>query len=167
MTHPLANYLHPSLRLSVLGLLALASSAFAADPNVFATKHGAIRGIDVVAYFNLEPGAKAVAGKDAHSYEWNGATWKFATEENREKFIEDPEKYAPQYGGYCAFAVSHGFTKPVNTNAWQIVDNKLYLNLSKGVRKKWAKDIPGHISSADNNWPHVLTACEAHDNCRD
>ncbi len=71
-------------------------------------------------------------------------------------FVVDPEKYAPQYGGYCAYAVASNFTKPTDPNAWTIVDDKLYLNLSKGVKKKWSKDIPGNIVKADGNWPAVL-----------
>ena len=144
----------------------LAGNAHAADPNIFATKKGAIRGFDPVAYFTLQPGDSAVKGSDEFTHEWMGATWKFVNAANRDAFAAEPEKYAPQYGGYCAFAVSHGFTKPVNVNAWRVVDNKLYLNLSKGVKRKWEKDISGHISRADNNWPTVLTACEAHGNCR-
>ena len=147
-------------------LLFAASAAQAADPNVFATKKGAIRGIDPVAYFSLQPGDKAVKGSNEFTHEWMGATWKFASADNRDAFAADPEKYAPQYGGYCAFAVSHGFTKPINVNAWRIVDDKLYLNLSKGVKRKWEKDIAGHIARADGHWPTVLSACEEHGNCR-
>lgn len=151
--------------ISAFILIFISSSAFAADPDIFATKKGAIRGVDVVAYFSLEPGDKAIKGTDEFTYEYMGATWKFASAANRDAFIAKPEKYAPQYGGYCAFAVSHGFTKPVNVQAWRIVDDKLYLNLSKGVKRKWEKDIAGNIERADNNWPTVLTACEEHGNC--
>lgn len=151
--------------ISAFILLFISSGAFAADPDIFATKSGAIRGVDVVAYFSLEPGNKAIKGTDEFTYEYMGATWKFASAANREAFIANPEKYAPQYGGYCAFAVSHGFTKPVNVQAWRIVDDKLYLNLSKGVKRKWEKDIAGNIERADNNWPTALTACEEHGNC--
>ena len=153
-------------RLMGVVLLLLAGAAQAADPNIFSTKKGAIRGVDPVAYFSLEPGDSAVKGDDAFTHEWMGATWKFVSAENRDAFAADPEKYAPQYGGYCAFAVSHGFTKPINVNAWRIVDDKLYLNLSKGVKRKWEKDIPGNISRADGHWPTALSACEEHGNCR-
>ncbi|MEM7098047.1 MAG: YHS domain-containing (seleno)protein [Pseudomonadota bacterium] len=138
----------------------------AADPNIFSTKKGAIRGFDPVAYFNLTDGDKAVRGSDEITYEWMGATWKFANTENRDAFAANPEKFAPQYGGYCAFAVSHGFTKPVDEDAWRIVDGKLYLNLSKRVKKKWEKDVPGNIAKGDANWPTALTSCEEHGNCR-
>ena len=148
----------------VLGLISQA--LYAADPAVFSTKDGAIRGIDVVAYFSLEKGAKAVRGSDEFVYEWNNTTWKFSSAENRGLFAANPEKYAPQYGGYCAYAAASNFTKPVNPDAWEIVDGKLYLNLSHGVKRKWSKDIPGFIARADANWPSLLLSCEKHDNCR-
>ena len=149
-----------------LVLLFTTSALHAADPNIFSTKKGALRGVDVVAYYGLEPGAKAVKGSEQFTHQWMGASWMFASAENRDAFAANPEQYAPQYGGYCAFAVSHGFTKPVNVHAWRIVDDKLYLNLSKGVKRKWEKDIQGNIVRADNHWPTVLTACEANGNCR-
>ena len=64
--------------------------------------------------------------------------------------------YAPQYGGYCAWAVSQGYTAPIDPKAWKVVDGKLYLNYSKSVQKNWEKDIPGHIVSADGHWPRIL-----------
>lgn len=143
--------------LSVIGMLMLSGAVQAADPNIYShKKSGAIKGTDPVAYFSLEAGQKAVKGSKEHTHEWNGATWRFSSADNKDKFIENPEKYAPQYGGYCAFAVSHNFTKPTDPNAWRIVDGKLYLNLSKKVQRKWLKDVPGNISKADNNWPTVL-----------
>ena len=67
-----------------------------------------------------------------------------------------PEKYAPQYGGYCAWAVSQGYTASSDPTAWKIVNGKLYLNYSVGVQRKWSEDIPGNIAKADSNWPNVL-----------
>ena len=131
-------------------------SASAADPEIFSKKSSAIRGYDPVAYFDLDKGADAVKGSKEFSHDWKGTTWYFSSAENKDKFVDNPEKFAPQYGGYCAFAVSHGFTKPTDPDAWYIHDDKLYLNLSKGVQKKWFKDIPGNIQRADNNWPSVL-----------
>ena len=65
-------------------------------------------------------------------------------------------KYAPQFGGYCAYAVSQGYTARTVAEAWSVVDDKLYLNYSLGVRKRWKKDIAGHIAAANKNWPEVL-----------
>ncbi|NJN21151.1 MAG: YHS domain-containing protein [Leptolyngbya sp. RL_3_1] len=123
------------------------------QPVVYAEGGIALKGADPVAYFT---DATYVAGDAAHSYDWNGATWHFASAENRDQFASDPEKYAPQYGGYCAWAVSQGNTAAIDPNAWEIVDGKLYLNYNQKVKDRWVEDIPGNISQADQNWPQVL-----------
>jgi hypothetical protein len=81
------------------------------------------------------------------------ATWLFSSAENRDRFAADPQKYAPQYGGYCSYAVSQGHTASIDPEAWRVVDGKLYLNYSKGVQKKWEMDTTGYIQKADQNWP--------------
>ena len=85
------------------------------------------------------------------------ATWRFSSEENRAAFAANPEAYAPQYGGYCAYAVSQGYTASTTPEAWTIVEDKLYLNFSTSVRRRWERDIPGHIAAANANWPDVLS----------
>ncbi|MEM7218587.1 MAG: YHS domain-containing (seleno)protein [Pseudomonadota bacterium] len=157
-------------RLLGLGLMSAAlwltaSLAHAADRDVFADTTGAVRGVDVVAYHSLAAGAPAVRGDPAITFEYMGATWRFASIENRELFSADPARYAPQYGGYCAFAVSHGFTKSVDPDLWHIVDGKLYLNFNKRADRKWLRNRDAAIGRADSNWPTVLLACEKHDNC--
>lgn len=112
----------------------------------------AIDGTDPVAYFTE---GRPVEGSSDHESEWNGATWRFASAENKAKFDGAPEKYAPQYGGYCAWAVSKGYTASTDPEAWKIVDGKLYLNYSKGVQAQWEGDVPGNISKADANWPGI------------
>ena len=84
------------------------------------------------------------------------ATWRFSSAANLAAFEADPEAYAPQYGGYCAWAVSQGYTASTDPTAWRIVDGKLYLNYSQGVQRRWEQDIPGNIVKADTNWPKVL-----------
>ncbi|TQV74188.1 YHS domain-containing protein [Exilibacterium tricleocarpae] len=144
-----------------------AAVALAADPPFYSHKSkGAIKGADVVAYFDLEPGARAVMGKDEFVYEWKGATWKFASAENRDKFSRDPEAYAPQYGGYCAFSVSRNFTTSIRPNSWTIIDGKLYLNYNNTSMKKFLKDPAAMVQRADGNWPGVLKNCEKRGNCR-
>ncbi len=113
----------------------------------------AIRGTDPVAYFTQ---GGPVAGSAEFTYTWNNATWQFASAENQDLFAANPEQYAPQYGGYCAWAVSQGYTASIDPNAWRIVDGKLYLNYSRGVQRRWERDIPGNISKGDANWPGVL-----------
>jgi YHS domain-containing protein len=112
----------------------------------------AIEGTDPVAYFDE---GKPVAGSSEFEHEWMGATWRFASAENRDRFAADPEKYAPQYGGYCAWAVSQGYTAKIDPAAWKIVDGKLYLNYSKDVQTQWSVDVPGNIAKGDANWPKI------------
>lgn len=114
---------------------------------------GAIRGYDPVAYFTE---GRPVEGKRAFSLKWMNATWYFSSARHRDLFRANPEKYAPQYGGYCAYAVSQGYTASIDPEAWKIVDGKLYLNYSKSVQKRWMADIPGNIKLADKNWPRIL-----------
>ncbi|MEM8615035.1 MAG: YHS domain-containing (seleno)protein [Cyanobacteria bacterium P01_H01_bin.105] len=120
---------------------------------VFAENDIAIRGADPVAYFTA---GEYTPGSDEFTYDWEGATWQFASAENRDLFAANPEDYAPQYGGFCAFAVSQGYTAPIEPTAWKIVDGKLYLNYDNRIQKRWSKDIPGHIAQANQNWPGVL-----------
>ena len=134
---------------------AVSRPAAAATPPVFAEDGVAINGYDPVAYFTE---GKAVRGETSFTSEWNGAVLRFATSENKASFDADPEKYAPKYGGYCAYAVSQGYTASTDPDAWTIHEVRLYLNYSKRVRRTWLKDIQGHIASADRNWPAVLSA---------
>ena len=135
-------------------VIASQSNANKATTSPVNTENGvAIKGTDTVAYFNE---GRAVKGSDRFTYEWMGATWKFASAENRDLFASNPEKYAPQYGGFCAWAVSQGYTAPIDPNAWKIVNDKLYLNYNKRVQRTWEKDIPGNITKADRNWPRLM-----------
>lgn len=138
----------------ILASVLLFSVSVQAKNPVFATSDGAIRGYDPVAYFNE---GKPVKGDSSITFDWEGATWRFASEENRQVFATSPETYAPAYGGYCAYAVANGYTATTDPHAWNIVNDRLYLNYSKGVQQRWAKDISGYISKADKNWPGVLT----------
>ena len=134
-------------------LLVLIPLANAGKPPVFSNSDGAIRGYDPVAYFTV---GEPIKGSDQYTFEWEGGTFKFASADNMELFKAEPTKYAPQYGGYCAYAVSNGYTATTDPDAWSIVDGKLYLNYSLGVRERWLEDVPGHIAAADKNWPGVL-----------
>ena len=106
-----------------------------------------------MAYFT---DGKPVEGIDEFTLEWNGAKWRFASAANRDAFKAEPEKYAPQFGGYCAWAVSQGYTASADPEAWKIVEGKLYLNYDKSVQKTWEEDVPGNITKAEANWPKVL-----------
>ena len=140
-------------------LVALAASAVAfpvhaTTPPVFERRGAAIRGYDPVAYFTEE---KPVRGSRDIEVEWNGAVWRFASIENRSVFLSDPEKYAPKYGGYCAWAVANNYTASTDPDAWTIHEGRLYLNYSLRVRDQWLKDILGDIVRGDANWPAVLS----------
>lgn len=138
--------------LAATALAATVTPALALDP-VFSWRRTAIRGTDPVAYFTE---GRAAKGSSSFTHKWRGATWHFISAENRDRFAADPERYAPQYGGYCAWAVSQGYTATTDPEAWRIVQGKLYLNFSKSVRRRWEKDIPGNIAKADRNWPGLL-----------
>ncbi|MGK9230164.1 YHS domain-containing protein [Inquilinus limosus] len=110
----------------------------------------AIRGYDPVAYFR--EGAPR-QGKADFAVERDGATWWFASAENKALFESDPEKYLPAFGGFCAYGTSQGYLVKVEPEAWSIVDGRLYLNYDLGVREMWLKDTKGYIAKANSNWP--------------
>lgn len=124
------------------------------QPKLNTAKDGlAVKGYDVVAYAT---DGKPVEGNAAFETSWDGALWRFATAAHRDLFLKDPAKYAPQFGGYCSWAVSQGYTADADPQAWSVVDGKLYLNYSTSIRDKWSRDIPGNIAKARANWPKVL-----------
>jgi YHS domain-containing protein len=129
--------------------------AHAAESPVYTglVKGVAVGGHDPVAYFTE---GKPVKGSRDITLEHEGATWRFASPANRDAFKADPAKYAPQYGGYCAWAVSQNYTAKGDPDAWTISNGKLYLNYNKSVRSTWEKDIPGNVKKGDVNWPTVL-----------
>ena len=136
-----------------LALFSLAQLVYALAP-VFVDPSGfAIRGYDPVAYFEDN---KPVKGQPEFAYEWQGAKWLFSSQANKDAFAAEPLRYAPQYGGYCAYAVSLGKTASTDPKAWTIHDGKLYLNYSKSVQRTWSKNIAENIHKADQNWPKLL-----------
>jgi YHS domain-containing protein len=113
----------------------------------------AVSGYDPVAYF---VSGRPVKGNSSFKVNYKGAEYLLANAENLAKFKANPAAYAPQYGGYCAWAVSQGYTASGDPNVWKIVGGKLYLNYSREVGSRWEKNIPGHIRSANANWPQIL-----------
>ena len=109
----------------------------------------AIKGYDTVAYFKA---GKALKGSESFTFQWRNRTWYFLSSENRELFAASPEKYAPQYDGYCAWALTEARLAKTDPEVWKIVDGKLYLNCSQEAYQKWSRDIPGNIKKADENW---------------
>lgn len=142
------------LLIPLLLTIALSDQAFAVEP-VYSggRERAAIRGFDPVAYFTDH---KAVKGNQAYSFEYQGATWLFSSATNRDLFAANPSRYTPQYGGYCAYAVSRNTTASIKPEYFTIHDGKLYLNYSQSVMKKWTKDKQRYIQEADQNWPDLV-----------
>ncbi len=141
---------------SLIAALSVPSSiALAAAPEVFTGRFSniAVGGYDSVAFFDA---GEPVKGRKEFTFDYAGAKWRFASQENLDRFAADPEAYAPQYGGYCAWAVSQGYTAPGNAKNWTIHDGKLYLNFNDKVQADWLKDPAGFIAKAEANWPAVL-----------
>jgi YHS domain-containing protein len=129
------------------------------EPFFKSTEGLALKGYDPVAYFTDN---KPAAGLGDFELDWKGAKWRFATARNRELFTSEPEKYAPQYGGYCAWAVGHGYTAKGDPETWKIVDGKLYLNYNRDVKAKWEQETQELISKGNENWSSFQTAKPEH-----
>lgn len=142
----------------IFGLITLIITPAFAGPQ-FVDKSGyAVSGYDVVAYWDLKSNpvgqsqTAGVKGKKSITAKYNNAEWAFSSVANKDKFLSNPSKYAPEFDGHCAYGVSQGGKVPTNPNLWRIVDNKLYLNISKLVVGFWEKDIPGLIKVGHKKW---------------
>lgn len=142
-------------------MLALLATAFMlqlnAQSEIYAPKGTAINGYDVVAFFR---DSKPVKGSGEFSYQYKNATWLFSSEENKKSFAEAPEKYAPQYGGWCAYGTSQGHKAPTEADTWTIVNDKLYFNYNQKVKAMWTQDQKHLIAVADEKWPTVKLSKE-------
>lgn len=139
-----------NLRLLMAGLVvSLCVGCASVEKRTFSTEDGAIRGYDPVAYFTE---SKPVKGSESINAKHESGIFHFSSEENLTLFKENPEKFAPQYGGFCAYAMANGFDVSSDPNAWTIRDDKLYLNYSLGVRKTWLKKPGEYIVKGDRNW---------------
>jgi len=125
---------------------AVSTPAFAKD---YTHSTPGISGYDLVAYFT---DGKPMRGSGYQVSVFEGVTYAFASEEHKEMFEANPEKYVPAYGGYCAYGVAVGKKFVTDPEVWRIVDGTLYLNLDRDIQRKWQKDVPGHINTADGNW---------------
>jgi len=154
----------PSIRLDRRGFAALLAGlavaghrpAAAASPAIYTPASGlALGGYDAVAYFTLDRPAEGSARFETG---WRGARWRFATQEHLDRFLAAPERHAPQYGGYCAWAVgARNYLAPGDARFWRIVDGRLYVNYDAAVQRRWLRDVPGFVAAADRNWPAILT----------
>jgi len=133
-------------------VVAIHSHVHAQKAEVYSPGGKAIKGYDPVAFFT---DSKPVMGADSLSYSWKGANWLFANRQNLQLFKANPEKYAPQYGGYCAYGASQGHKAPSEVDTWTILNGKLYFNYNQKVKEIWTKDEPGNIQKADKQWPEI------------
>jgi YHS domain-containing protein len=135
----------------IVAFIVIGQSLFA-QSEVFSTQEGAISGYDAVAYFAE---SKPVMGKKENSFAWKGETWYFSSAKNLSMFKSNPEKYAPQFGGFCAYGVADGHKAKTDPQAWTVIDDKLYLNYNKDVQQLWKKDQRNFIIKAGENWAEV------------
>jgi hypothetical protein len=145
---------HLLISLAVVPLtMAQTGRAIAAEPRVFQSRAGTINGIDPVAYFE---GNGPVAGSQDITFDWDGATWLFSSSANRDAFAAEPDRFAPAFGGYCAYAASRGYLAPTIPEAWSIHEGRLFLNASLRARELWMAELPGVITLGEVNWPAIL-----------
>lgn len=142
------------MKTRLLYLLAsiFSSAIYAQTTSYYSTNGIAIKGYDPVAYFELH---KAVEGLKDFTYEWSGSKWRFVSQANLEKFKLSPLKYAPQYGGYCAYGCSEDHKSATDPKSWTILNGKLYLNYNSQIREVWLKDTTNRIAAADKYWPNL------------
>ena len=140
----------PRLAMVLCGLLFASQLAFGGD--YFEVDGVALRGYDPVAYFDV---GQPTLGLPALSHTYKGSTFRFASEANLKKFVADPEKYAPQFGGFCALGTANGYKVKTEPDAFKVVDGKLYFNYNRKVLELWTQDQAGYITRANKNWPDV------------
>ncbi len=141
----------PRRSIGVITLLVM-SVGSAVGGEFFESEGLALRGHDPVAYFDRN---RPLRGLPEHSVVFRGSTFRFVSRANRDAFAADPTRYAPRYGGFCAYGVAHGYKAETDPAAFSIVDGRLYLNYNGEVRELWQADIPGAVAAGDRNWPTV------------
>ena len=143
-------------KLFLISLFVISNIATTASAvNIHTNSTTGVQGYDLVSYHS-ETGP--VRGNGHHVSVHEGVTYLFTTKENKQSFDQNPQKYLPAYGGYCAYGVSVGKKFVGDPDVWKLVDGRLYLNLDKNVQKEWEKDIPGRIEMADKEWPKIKDA---------
>ena len=149
------SHIHSMFIALLLSFSVSFSMSSQAEPLIYTSffSDQALSGYDTVAYFRQ---GKPVEGDEKFSFEYKGAQWLFSSQSNLDAFILSPESYAPQYGGYCAWAAADGRTASGDPLQWTIINNKLYLNYNAAVKADWLKDAEKFIIEADNNWPALL-----------
>jgi YHS domain-containing protein len=138
----------------LVACLILASAPAFAKDLVNVDKEGlALQGHDPVAFFT---DGRPVKGDPAITAKHRGATYRFTSAASREAFAKEPDRYAPAFGGFCAYGLSQGYTAPIEIGTWQIVEGRLLLNYNASVKKKFDADRAGLLKKADSNWPGLV-----------
>lgn len=150
---PAVTYSLPRLLATLLLLLASTTALAVDEINTTFFGNLAIKGFDAVAYFTEQ---RAVEGSKQFEMSWRGANWRFSSEENLAAFREEPERFAPQYGGYCAWAVSQNDTAGIDPTQFTVHNGKLYLNYNEKISNRWLADKEAFIADADRYWPQLL-----------
>jgi YHS domain-containing protein len=149
-----ANFFKTLISIVAICLCLISVNSYAVDEiNTGFFSSTAIKGYDTVAYFTQD---KAVKGNKKYQFEWKGAKWHFSSQNHLDLFTSSPSKYAPQYGGWCAYAVSQNSTASIEPDLFTIVNGKLYLNYNREVNKKWLGNQSQYIDDADKYWPNIL-----------
>jgi len=144
--------------LALVAVLLDAPSVQAQSREIFTAgqaQHGtnlAIGGYDPVTYHSIN---QAVPGTGQFRVSWKGAEWRFSSQQNRDLFVATPERYAPQYGGWCAFALAHGAKSPSDPTIFDVVGGRLYLNQNPGTQTSWRRARDSMIQRADQHWPRI------------
>lgn len=151
--------MHRRLAVILIIAAALPSAAFAMAREIYQAKNWtyAVGGYDVVAYATLAYDAAPVPGSDQFVAAYKGSKWRFSSAANRDAFSADPGRYAPQYGGYCAWALARNKLAPGDPAVWHLRNGKLYLNVNKNIQKQWRANIDRDIANGDRYWPAVLS----------
>ncbi|MBX3331253.1 MAG: YHS domain-containing protein [Nitrospira sp.] len=145
------------LSITLCQIVLFSASVSAGD--FFEQNNLAIDGYDPVAYFTEQ---KPVKGSTQFRSDYQDSTFQFASAAHRDAFLADPSKYAPQYGGYCAYGMAKGYKATIDPAAFTVVGDKLYLNYSETVRSRWLSNIPDYVQKADANWPEVQKQTKVH-----
>ena len=140
------------LRFIIFLLILSCNSEQKKGAEIFQKEGAAIGGYDVVSFFKE---SKPVRGFAEYNFDWKGAKWQFSSQQNLDSFKSSPEKYAPQYGGYCAYGTADGHKAPTEVDTWTIMDGKLYFNYNKDVKNTWDKNRSMYIEKANSNWEKV------------
>jgi hypothetical protein len=153
MRTAIARSLGSALLVSLLFLVTARAAAAGDKPLATDLDHVAIRGYDTVAYFT---DGKAIKGSTTYQYAWDDAKWRFSSAAHRDLFAADPDRYMPQFGGFCAGAMMNGILVPANPQSWAIVGGKLYMTAGPSTDiHEWKADAAANIVKANQNWPGV------------